>query len=247
LRYIWVERAEMLFVEKISTFYGRMQALKDISIKLEEGEVVCVIGANGAGKTTLLHSICGIMSIKIGRILFNDEPIHRLKPASIVRKGISLVPEGRRIFGPLTVKENLAMGAFIRFGKDRREGVRKDIESIFKTFRILDERQNQLAGELSGGEQQMLAIGRALMSKPKLLLLDEPSMGLAPIVVKEIFKVLERLKKERTTLLLVEQNARIALQLCDRGYVLERGGVVSEGSHEELLRDDGIKKAYLGG
>jgi branched-chain amino acid transport system ATP-binding protein len=236
----------MLVVQNINTFYGRMPALKDISIRLEEGEVICVIGSNGAGKTTLLHSICGITPIKVGQILFENETIHRLKPASIVRKGISLVPEGRRIFGPLTIKENLAMGAFVRLGKDGRGGIRKDMESIFRIFPILNERQNQLAGELSGGEQQMLAIGRALMSKPKLLLLDEPSMGLAPIVVREIFKVLERLKREKTTLLLVEQNARIALQLSDRGYVLERGGVAGEGKREELLRDDAIKKAYLG-
>jgi len=237
----------MLFLERISTFYGRMPALRDVSIRLEEGEVVCVIGSNGAGKTTLLHSICGITPIRIGVILFDNETIHRLRPASIVRKGISLVPEGRKIFVPLTVKENLAMGAFVRLGKDGKEEIRKHTESILKTFPILNERQNQLAGELSGGEQQMLAIGRALMSKPKLLLLDEPSMGLAPIIVKEIFKILERLKNEKTTLLLVEQNARMALKLSDRGYVLERGGVAVEGKREELLRDDAIKKAYLGG
>jgi branched-chain amino acid transport system ATP-binding protein len=237
----------MLFVKGISTFYGRMQALRDVSIRVAEGEVVCVIGSNGAGKTTLLHSICGITPISVGQILFNNENIQKLRPASVVRKGISLVPEGRKIFGPLTVKENLAMGAFIRSGKDEREEIRKDMDSIFKTFPILFDRQAQLAGELSGGEQQMLAIGRALMSKPKLLLLDEPSMGLAPIIVREIFKALERLRDEKTTLLLVEQNARIALNLSDRGYVLERGGVAVEGTREELLRDDSIKRAYLGG
>ena len=237
----------MLIIEKIQTFYGRMPALKDISVRLGENEVVCVIGSNGAGKTTLLHSICGITPIKTGKILFENKPIHRLKATAIVKRGISLVPEGRRVFGPLTVKENLTMGAFLRMGKGKAIEVRKDFESIFKIFPILNERQSQLAGELSGGEQQMLAIARALMNRPRLLLLDEPSMGLAPIMVKEIFRVLEQLKKEKTTLLLVEQNARKALQLSDRGYVLERGSVFTEGTREELLRDEGLKKAYLGG
>lgn len=237
----------MLIIDKIQTFYGRMPALKDISVRLEENEVVCVIGSNGAGKTTLLHSICGITPIKTGKILFENKPIHRLKVAAIVKRGISLVPEGRRIFGPLTVKENLTMGAFLRMGNAGAKEVRRSFESMFKMFPILKQRQSQLAGELSGGEQQMLAIARALMGRPRLLLLDEPSMGLAPIMVQEIFRVLERLKNENTTLLLVEQNARIALQLSDRGYVLERGSVVTEGTSERLLRDEGIKKAYLGG
>jgi branched-chain amino acid transport system ATP-binding protein len=237
----------MLIIEKIQTFYGRMPALKDISARLEKNEVLCVIGSNGAGKTTLLHSICGITPIKTGKILFENEPIHRLRATTIVQRGISLVPEGRRVFGTLTVKENLTMGAFLRMGKGVAKEVRRDFEFIFKIFPILNERQRQLAGELSGGEQQMLAIGRALMNRPRVLLLDEPSMGLAPIMVKEIFRVLEQLKKEKTTLLLVEQNARKALQLSDRGYVLERGSVVAEGTREALLRDEGLKKAYLGG
>lgn len=236
----------MLLVEQVQTFYGRMLALRGVSAQFYENEAVCVIGPNGAGKSTLLHSICGIVPIRKGKILFKEMKIHRMHPVEIVRQGISLVPEGRRVFGPLTVKENLMMGGYVRKGPHAKYDTQRDLGHMFAVFPILENRQGQLAGELSGGEQQMLAIARALMSRPKLLMLDEPSMGLAPIIVREIFNVLERLKSEKTSILLVEQNARIALQLCDRGYILERGSVVTEGTCEELLGDAKIRKAYLG-
>ena len=236
----------MLSVEKIKCFYGKMLVLKELTLGLGEGEAVCVIGPNGAGKTTLMHSICGIMPIKNGRVLFQEKEIQRLNPGVIVRMGISLVPEGRRVFGPLSVKENLMMGAYVRLRRDKKEKIQKDLEEIYQIFPILKERENQLAGMLSGGEQQMLAIARALMSRPRLLLLDEPSMGLAPLIVREIFNILERLKQEKTTLLVVEQNARIALQMCDRGYILEQGQLVAQGQSQELLDDEAINRAYLG-
>lgn len=236
----------MLSVEKIKCFYGKMQVLKELTLGLQEGEAVCVIGPNGAGKTTLMHSICGIMPIKNGRVLFKEKEIQRLNPGAIVRMGISLVPEGRRIFGPLSVKENLMMGAYVRLRQNKKEKIQKDLGDMYRMFPILKEREKQLAGMLSGGEQQMLAIARALMSRPKLLLLDEPSMGLAPLIVREIFNVLERLKQKKTTLLVVEQNARIALQMCDRGYILEQGQLVAQGQSQELLNDEAINRAYLG-
>lgn len=236
----------MLFIENIKTFYGKMLVLREVTLGLDEGEIVCVIGPNGSGKTTMLHSVCGITPIKNGCIRFQNEAIHRMKPEAIVRKGISLVPEGRRVFGPLSVKENLMMGAYLRLGRNEKEATQKELQNMYDIFPVLQQRNKQLAGQLSGGEQQMLAIARALMSRPRLLLLDEPSMGLAPIFVKEIFNVLARLRKEKMTLLLVEQNARIALQLSDRGYVLERGQIVAQGKREELLKDGAIKKAYLG-
>jgi branched-chain amino acid transport system ATP-binding protein len=223
-----------------------MPALREVSLETQESEFVCVIGPNGAGKTTLLHSICGVTPIRNGRIVFMDEVIHRLNAGNIVSKGISLVPEGRRVFAPLTVNENLMMGAYTRLRRENKEGIQKDLQNVFDIFPVLRDRVAQLAGELSGGEQQMLAIARALMSRPKLLLLDEPSMGLAPLLVRKIFDVLASLREVRTTLLLVEQNARIALQISDRGYVLERGRVAAQGQREELLRDEAIKKAYLG-
>jgi branched-chain amino acid transport system ATP-binding protein len=236
----------MLSVEKIKCFYGKMQVLKELTLELREGEAVCVIGPNGAGKTTLMHSICGIMPIKNGRVFFQEKEIQRLNPGAIVRMGISLVPEGRRVFGPLSVKENLMMGSYVRLRQDKKEKIQKDLEDMYRMFPILKEREKQLAGMLSGGEQQMLAISRALMSRPKLLLLDEPSMGLAPLIVREIFNVLERLKQKKTTLLVVEQNARIALQMCDRGYILEQGQLVAQGQSQELLNDEAINRAYLG-
>jgi branched-chain amino acid transport system ATP-binding protein len=223
-----------------------MQVLKELTLELREGEAVCVIGPNGAGKTTLMHSICGIMPIKNGRVFFQEKEIQRLNPGAIVRMGISLVPEGRRVFGPLSVKENLMMGSYVRLRQDKKEKIQKDLEDMYRMFPILKEREKQLAGMLSGGEQQMLAISRALMSRPKLLLLDEPSMGLAPLIVREIFNVLERLKQKKTTLLVVEQNARIALQMCDRGYILEQGQLVAQGQSQELLNDEAINRAYLG-
>lgn len=236
----------MLSVENIRTYYGRMLALREVSLESQESEFVCVIGPNGAGKTTLLHSICGVTPIRNGRIIFQNETIHRLNPEKIVSKGISLVPEGRRVFAPLTVRENLIMGAYTRLRHESKGEVQKDLQNVFNIFPVLRDRMGQLAGELSGGEQQMLAIARALMSRPRLLLLDEPSMGLAPLIVRKIFEVLESLREVRTTLLLVEQNARIALQISDRGYVLERGQVSAQGQRAELLGDQAIKKAYLG-
>ena len=236
----------MLSVEGISTYYGRMLALRELSLESQESEFVCVIGPNGAGKTTLLYSICGVTPIRNGCITFQNETIHRLNPGKIVSKGISLVPEGRRVFAPLTVRENLMMGAYTRLRREHKGKIQNDLQSVFDIFPVLRNRVEQLAGDLSGGEQQMLAIARALMSRPKLLLLDEPSMGLAPLMVRKIFDVLASLREVRTTLLLVEQNARIALQISDRGYVLERGQVAAQGQREELLRDEAIKKAYLG-
>jgi len=236
----------MLSVEQIKCFYGRMPVLQEVTLELQEGEAVCVIGPNGAGKTTLLNAICGIMPIKNGRVLFQNKEIDRLNPREIVRRGISLAPEGRRIFGPLSVKENLMMGAYVRLRRDKKEEIQNDLQNMYRIFPILREREKQLAGMLSGGEQQMLAIARALMSRPRLLLLDEPSMGLAPLIVREIFNVLQRLKEEKTTLLLVEQNVRIALQMCDRGYVLERGQMVAHGPSQQLLNDEAINRAYLG-
>ena len=236
----------MLSVEQIKCFYGRMPVLQEVTLELQEGEAVCVIGPNGAGKTTLLNAICGIMPIKNGRVLFQNKEIDGLNPREIVRRGISLAPEGRRIFGPLSVKENLMMGAYVRLRRDKKEEIQNDLQNMYRIFPILREREKQLAGMLSGGEQQMLAIARALMSRPRLLLLDEPSMGLAPLIVREIFNVLQRLKEEKTTLLLVEQNARIALQMCDRGYVLERGQMVAHGPSQQLLNDEAINRAYLG-
>jgi branched-chain amino acid transport system ATP-binding protein len=223
-----------------------MPVLQKVTLELQEGEAVCVIGPNGAGKTTLLNAICGIMPIKNGRVLFQNEEIDRLNPGEIVRRGISLAPEGRRVFGPLSVKENLMMGAYVRLRRDKKEEIQKDLQNMYRIFPILREREKQLAGMLSGGEQQMLAIARALMSRPRLLLLDEPSMGLAPLIIREIFSVLERLKEQKTTLLVVEQNARIALQMCDRGYILERGQMVAHGPSQQLLNDEAINRAYLG-
>ena len=235
----------MLVAEKINAGYGHLRILRDIDFNVQQGEFVCVIGPNGAGKTTLLRAICGTLTIVSGAIRFDGKPIHGLDPTVIVGRGIAMVPEGRRVFGPLTVKENLMMGAYLRRRNGEKAEILTDLENLYRTFPILRSRENQMAGLLSGGEQQMLAIARAMMSRPKLLLLDEPSMGLAPLIVREIFRVLNQLRA-RTTILLVEQNARIALQMSDRGYVLERGQVVAQGRRDELLRDETILKAYMG-
>ncbi len=235
----------MLVAEKINAGYGHLRILRDIDFNVQQGEFVCVIGPNGAGKTTLLRAICGTLTIVSGAIRFDGKPIHGLDPTVIVGRGIAMVPEGRRVFGPLTVKENLMMGAYLRRRNGEKVEILTDLENLYRTFPILRSRENQMAGLLSGGEQQMLAIARAMMSRPKLLLLDEPSMGLAPLIVREIFRVLNQLRG-RTTILLVEQNARIALQMSDRGYVLERGQVVAQGRRDELLRDETILKAYMG-
>jgi len=239
---------EMLKVKNINTYYGQVHALKNVSLHLKQGEIVTLIGANGAGKTTILNSLSAVTPIRNGEILFEGEAIHTLPPEKIVELGISQVPEGRQVFKPLTVEDNLELGAYLRYR--RREGrakIRASLDEIYQLFPRLHERRRQLAGTLSGGEQQMLAIGRALMARPKLLLLDEPSMGLAPLVVQEIFAVIAALIRERgTTVLLVEQNAKAALKLADRGYVLETGKIILEESAAELLENREVQRAYLG-
>ncbi|MCC6936360.1 MAG: ABC transporter ATP-binding protein [Thermomicrobiales bacterium] len=225
--------------------YGRLEVLHDIDLRISEGEFVCVIGPNGTGKSTLLRAICNTLPITSGAIRFDDQSIRGVGPVAVVRRGIAMVPEGRRIFGPLTVRENLLMGAYTRQRKGQKTGILQDLEQSYAIFPILRARESQMAGLLSGGEQQMLAIARAMMSRPKLLLLDEPSMGLAPLIVKDIFGILQQLRTQ-TTILLVEQNARIALNSADRGYVLERGRVVAEGSRDALLKDKAILQTYLG-
>jgi branched-chain amino acid transport system ATP-binding protein len=234
----------VLRLHNVQTFYGNVQVLKDVSIEVSRGEIITLIGANGAGKTTTLMSISGIVPPRVGEILFDDKPIQNLSPDDIVALGISLVPEGRRIFPRLTVMENLDMGAFLR--RDKVE-IRKDVSHIFELFPILAERRNQHGGTLSGGEQQMLAISRALMARPRLLLLDEPSLGLGPIFVKLIFDIIRRINTEsRTTIFLVEQNAHMALKVAHRGYVMENGRITLEGSADTLLNNEDVKKAYLG-
>ncbi|MCD6256518.1 ABC transporter ATP-binding protein [Candidatus Aerophobetes bacterium] len=236
----------MLKVRNLKSFYGYLQALRGVSIHVEEGEIVALIGANGAGKTTLLNSIAGIISSKKGQILFKDKDITHFPPQQIVKQGISLVPEGRQLFTPLSVMDNLILGAYQRYKRKNKDNIEADLDRVFHFFPILKERRKQLAGTLSGGEQQMLAIARALMSKPKLLLLDEPSMGLAPKVVKEIFRIILELQKEGTTIFLVEQNAKMALGIANRGYVIETGRIVIQGSSQELLGNKEIRRAYLG-
>ncbi len=234
----------MLKLENIKTFYGNIQALKGVSIDISEGEIITLIGANGAGKSTTLMSICGIVPPRFGEILFMDQPIHNLNPNKIVSLGISQVPEGRRIFPYLTVVENLDMGAFLRNDKD---AIKQDLEYIFELFPILAERRHQAGGTLSGGEQQMLAISRALMAKPRLLLMDEPSLGLAPIIVKQIFEIIRKINSEqKTTIFLVEQNANLALKVAHRGYVMENGKITLADSASNLLSNEAVRRAYLG-
>lgn len=234
----------MLEIKDLNVHYGVIHALKDVSLVVNEKEIVSLIGANGAGKTTLLHTISGILKATSGEILFEGADLTKTKSKNIVLKGITQVPEGRRIFPGLSVYENLLVGAYLR--KDKAE-IKKDLEKVYERFPILKERSSQDASTLSGGEQQMLAMGRALMAKPKILLLDEPSMGLAPILVKEIFKIIEDIHKQGTTVLLVEQNARMALSIADRAYVLENGKIVLSGTGKELSESEEIQKAYLGG
>ncbi len=232
----------MLLLENLHVSYGPIEVIHGINIEVKKGEIVSLLGSNGAGKTTTLKAISGVVKPTLGKIVFNGEDISRKEPSYIVSKGIIHVPEGRHIFPGLTVRENLLLGAYMRVDKE----IRKDIEKIFKYFPILEERKNQLAGTLSGGEQQILAIGRGLMAKPKLLLLDEPSLGLAPKIVSEIFSIIENLKKEGITVLLVEQNARKALKISDRGYVLVTGNILLQGTSKELQNDENVKKLYLG-
>jgi len=238
----------MLTIKNINTYYGQVHALKNTSLHLQEGEIVTLIGANGAGKTTLLNSISGLIPPRSGQIFFCGTPIQTLPPHAIVELGISQVPEGRQVFKPLSVEDNLELGGYLRYRKRAgRKEAKMTMEMVYVLFPILLERRKQLAGTLSGGEQQMLAIGRALMAKPKIMLLDEPSMGLAPLVVQEIFRVIENLAGEKkTTVLLVEQNAKVALKTASRGYVLETGKVILDGDAAELLENRDVQRAYLG-
>ena len=233
----------ILKVDDINVYYGSIHAIKGISFEVNEGEIVTLIGANGAGKSTTLNTIACLLRSKTGHIDFMGQPLNHVPSHKVVSKGLALVPEGRRVFLQMTVQENLDMGAFSRKGGD----IGGDMERVFEQFPRLKERRRQIAGTLSGGEQQMLAMGRALMSNPKLLMLDEPSMGLAPILVEQIFDIIKELHKAGTTILLVEQNAQAALSVADRGYVLETGKIVTTGSGAELLASPAIKKAYLGG
>ena len=236
----------MLRIQSLNAFYGNIQALRGISLHVDDGEIVTLLGANGAGKTTLLNTICGLITSRQGKITFRDEDITKLSAEKIVRLGISQVPEGRQLFGDLTVLENLILGAYHHY-RSRKKEVYRYLDTIFEIFPILKEREKQYAGTLSGGEQQMLAVGRALMSMPTLLLLDEPSMGLAPKIISEIFEIIKRLRDEQTTTsLLVEQNAHVARDVADRGYVMETGRIVLQGTSEELLENKEIKRAYLG-
>lgn len=234
----------MLKIADLSVRYGMIEAVKDVSFEVNEGEIVSLIGANGAGKTTILRTISGLLKPFKGSISFEGTDIPRLSPQKIVASGLSQVPEGRHIFAGLSVLENLEMGAYLRKSKGENKEM---LQMVFERFPILEERKAQDAATLSGGEQQMLAMGRALMSKPRLLLLDEPSMGLAPIFIKEIFNIIGEINKQGTTILLIEQNAKMALSIADRGYVLETGQIVLSGSGKELLASDEVQKAYLGG
>lgn len=234
----------MLNINEIDVYYGHIQALQGVSIEINKGEIVTLIGANGAGKSTLLKTISGLLKPKHGEIIFEAESIAGKAAQTIVKRGISHVPEGRRIFANLTVGENLELGAYLR--KDK-QGIQADFEKVYGLFPILSERIKQPAGTLSGGEQQMLAMGRALMARPRLLLLDEPSMGLAPLLVKTIFRIIQEINQTGTTILLVEQNANMALSIATRAYVIETGKIVAAGSAAELNQRDQIRKAYLGG
>ena len=237
----------MLKLKNINTYYGKIQALKNVSMHVNNGEIVALLGANGAGKTTVLNSISGITPPNEGEALFRETNIAGLSPDKIVKMGISQVPEGRQIFAPLTVLTNLELGAYHRHNRRNKSSLKQDMEAIFSFFPILRERKNQIAGTLSGGEQQMLAIGRALMSKPRLLLLDEPSMGLAPLICKDIFRNISELRDEfNTTILLVEQNAKVALQIADRGYVMETGKIILQETSKDLLNNKEVQRAYLG-
>jgi branched-chain amino acid transport system ATP-binding protein len=237
----------MLEIRNVSTFYGHIQALKDVSLRAEPGEIVSLIGANGAGKSTLLNTISGLVPARQGTILLDGVEIQRQAPEAIVGLGISQVPERRQVFGDLTVYDNLLLGAYPRLRRREKVQVMADIDAMYHLFPILKERRKQLAGTLSGGEQQMLVIGRGLMARPKVLLLDEPSLGLAPLLIQEIFQTIQRLRAEKTTLLLVEQNARAALAIADRGYVLETGVIVMSAAAQDLIAHKDVQRAYLGG
>lgn len=233
----------MLEIKNLEVYYGMIQAIKGISFEVNEGEVIALIGANGAGKTTTLHAVTGLIPAKAGEIIFDGKNVAKIPGHKIVSMGMAHVPEGRRVFAELSVYQNLKMGAYTRKDKDEIAG---NLEMVYKRFPRLKERKNQMAGTLSGGEQQMLAMGRALMSQPKIILMDEPSMGLSPIFVNEIFDIIQEVSAAGTTVLLVEQNAKKALSIADRAYVLETGRITLQGDAKELMNDESVKKAYLG-
>ena len=235
---------EMLSVKNINVFYGSIHAIKDVSFHVNEGEIVTLIGANGAGKTTTMHAISGLLKLRSGEIDYCGQTISKMEPHKIIRLGLAQVPEGRRVFSGLTVQQNLQMGAYTR--RDSKEAIQNDFDMVFDLLPRLKERRNQPAGTLSGGEQQMLAMGRALMCKPKMLLLDEPSMGLSPLLVKEIFKIIRQVNRNGVTVLLVEQNAKMALEIANRAYVLETGTIKMEGEATEFANNIEVRKAYLG-
>jgi len=236
----------MLRIKNLEAAYGNLKVLRQVTMHVNPGEIVTIIGANGAGKTTLLRTISGLLPPRDGEILFDKESVRMMAAERIVFLGCSLVPEGRQVFGPMTVRENLILGACVQFKRKKKEEVEHDLGHVFSLFPRLREREKQLAGTLSGGEQQMLAIARALMARPKLIMMDEPSMGLAPLIVKDIFTIVQRLRDEGNTVLLVEQNAMAALRIADRGYVLETGRIVLQGTSEELLANRDVQRAYLG-
>lgn len=233
----------LLEVQEVHAYYGQIHALKGISVTVEKGEIVCLIGGNGAGKTTTLRTISGLMKPRAGSVIFDNDDVHSYRPDMLVSRGVAMVPEGRGIFAKLTVAENLEMGAYTR---TERASIQKDLDYAYNLFPRLGERKTQLAGTMSGGEQQMLAMARALMARPKLLLLDEPSMGLAPVLVETIFETIETINKEGMTILLVEQNAHMALQIANRGYVLQTGEIVLDDTAQALRKDATVQKAYLG-
>jgi branched-chain amino acid transport system ATP-binding protein len=236
----------MLRVRNLKCYYGKIRAINGVSLSVRPREIIALIGANGAGKSTLLQAVCGLVSHWEGEIHFEKVSLRGLKPPAIVQQGISLVPEGRLLFAPMSVLDNLRLGAYLRYRRREHDRVAEDLESVLELFPVLRERARQPAGTLSGGEQQMLAIGRALMARPRLLLLDEPSMGLAPFLVRVILDTLSQLREQGMTILLIEQNARAALQIADRGYVLENGQIVLDGAAADLLADQDVKRAYLG-
>jgi len=236
----------MLKIRNLDAGYGNLKVLKRISMHVKAGEIVTIIGANGSGKSTLLNTVSGLIRVKSGEILFNDKNINNMKTERIVLLGCSLIPEGRQLFPAMTVKENLILGGYILKSKKKKINLEEDIKKIYTLFPRLEERKTQLSGTLSGGEQQMLAIGRALMSEPDFIMMDEPSIGLAPLIVKEIFKIIVSLRENGKTILLVEQNAKAALKIADRGYVVETGNIILEGTSEELLNNNDVQRAYLG-
>jgi len=235
----------MLKIRNLEAGYGKLRVLKRISMHVDPGEIVTIIGANGAGKTTLLHTITGLVKVGSGEIIFKDKNLRKIAPEKVVFLGCSLVPEGRQVFSTMTVQENLLLGGYVQAKRDK-SNVDSEMGRVYELFPVLKERENQLAGTLSGGEQQMLAMGRALMAKPSLIMMDEPSTGLAPLIVKSIFQVIIRLREEGNTVLLVEQNAKAALGIADRGYVLETGKIILQGAAEDLLQNRDVQRAYLG-